>query len=1170
MKSLTLLCCALMAAFVATAGAQTRTTPQTPTYVENRGQWNSEARYLFRTGGIDLWLTNTGIVYDLHTDRTDASATVRTGYVTRMTFKGASKDAVARAAEAVPGTINFLTGNDPSKWVTGVRAFRQMAIPNLYNGINALMYIDGANPRYDLVVEAGADPSQIRIEMEGAAHPVINRAGELVYSTPMGDIRQSNLKVYQLSGGVMRTIESSFKLNSDGTVGFKLGSYDRTRTLVIDPIIYSTYIASADMETPYDIAVDGDGNTYLTGMTASTTYPVTVGAYKETYQGGSRDAIITKLDADGSALVYSTYLGGSGQDIAFGIAIDNQNDVYVTGTTTSPNFPTTAGAYQTTPATGTGVLNSFITKLNATGSALVFSTYVQDVSAADIVVGSDGSSYITGSAASTLATTTGARQETHGGGASDAFVLKLNSTGAARDWATFLGGRGVDRGSAITLGKSGGIYITGITDNSDGFPTSQNAYQGTLKGDHDAFVSKLTADGTTLDYSTLIGGSSYDMASSISVDASGSAYITGTTKSENFPTSANAFQTTHGGSDQTHQVGDAFVTKLKADGSGFAYSTLIGGVDGDAGQGIFVDTKGYAYVAGYTGSTNFPTTTGAYTDEYVGAGDAFYVKVNDLGTGLLYSTFLGGTGSDTAMAMTVDKTGNIYLTGQTQSTDFPKTDAAFDTTAAAKKDIFVTKFPGVLVTSPNGEEVWCAGSTQMITWATSGIPSFDVYISSDSGRTYNLLAAGVNGTSYQWPIPPTQVAGMQYQIQIRESGSQFVDFGDTTFTINSLPQIVQQPGSTTRPAGGSATFTAAASSQPTPDAQWQVSTDGGQTWADLTNETKQTLTLNNVQPTQSGNSYRAVFTNSCGSATSQPAVLTVVTVTVLTPNGGQSFCSGTTQTISWSLAGFTGASNFSISISSDGGQTWGSLVANLLTNSYEWNIPTSQTPSTQYRVRVTLQSGGVFDVSDSNFTINGRANVTRNPENFSGEKGVSATFTSEASGLPEPALQWQVSTNNGQTWTNINGGSRVLSEGRITTKLTVANIDRADSGKLYRTVFSNDCGNDTTNSARLAVFSDNPTGVDDPTSTTSSLSLAVTPNPTTDRAEFHLRLPRAGEARLIVTDINGRQVRELSKGSLPEGETVITLDGTSLPSGTYACTLLFNGERRTVKLSIMH
>jgi hypothetical protein len=792
------------------------------------------------------------------------------------------------------------------------------------------------------------------------------------------------------------------------------------------------------------------------------------------------------------------------------------------------------------------------------------------VSTADIAVGSDGSSYITGSAASALSTTTGAYQQNHGGGSSDAFVLKLNSSGAARDWATFFGGRGADRGTAITLGPSGGIFVAGMTDNGDGFPLSQNAYQGTFKGDRDAFVAKLATDGATIDYSTLVGGSDYDVATSVAVDASGSAYITGTTKSQNFPTSSNAFQTTHGGSDQTHQVGDAFVTKVSADGTGLTYSTLIGGADGDAGQSIFVDSKGYAYIAGYTGSTNFPTTTGAYTDEYVGAGDAFYTKVNDIGTKLLYSTFLGGTGSDTAMAMTVDKVGNIYLTGQTQSTDFPKTDDAFDTSAAAKKDIFVTKFPGILVTAPNGQETWCAGSTQMITWETSGIPSFDIYISSDSGRTYNLLAAGVNTNSYQWPIPPTQAAGVQYQIQIRESGSQFVDFGDTTFTINSLPQVVQQPGSTARPAGGSATFSSSATSQPAPAAQWEVSTDGGQTWTELTGETKQTLTLNNVQSSQSGNLYRAVFTNSCGSATSQPAMLTVVTVTVLTPNGGQEFCSGTTQTVSWTLEGFTGAPNFSISYSSDGGKTWSSVASNLLANTYDWKIPTTQTPSTEYRIRVTLQSGGVFDISDSNFTINGRANVTRNPDSFSGEKGVSASFTSEASGLPEPVLQWQVSTNNGQTWTNINGGTRILSEGRIQTQLTVANIDRADSGKLYRTVFSNDCGNDTTTAARLTVFSDNPTGVDDPTGTTSALSLAVTPNPTADRAEFHLRLPRAGNARLIVTDINGRLVREVSSGALPEGETTITFDGSSLPSGAYAATLIFNGTRRTVKLSIVH
>ncbi len=1178
MKSSTLLSCMLLlAAFAAaeahaegsTAPAAERTAAMgsaalnSLSYVENRGQWDREARFLVKGSGLDLWITNSGITYDLHKEQ--GALSERNGHVVRMSFVGASRAARATATTPMAGTVGYYLNG---RAVEGVRRYNGVRIANLYPGIDAVMYLDNGSPRYDFILAPGADPSRIRMKVEGAGGVSVD-GGELVYETSVGQIRQGGLFAYQgTSAG--RSVDCSFRKNADGTIGFNVGRYDRSKPLVIDPLVYSTLIATAEMETPYDIAVDMSGNVYITGMTQSTTFPATTGAYKTAYQGGSRDAFVAKLDPTGSRLLWATFLGGSGQDIAYAIAVSAQNEVYVTGTTTSPNFPTSPNAYQTTLAASGG--NSFVTKLDSNGAAILYSTYIQSVAAIDIEADTDGKAYVTGSATSGFTATTGAMQTVHGGGNADAFVLKVNVSGTGLDWATLIGGRGSDRGTSLTVGTAGAVYVTGTTDNAAGFPISANAFQNTVKGNLDIFVVKLGVTGAGYTYSTLLGGSLYDISNDIAIDGEGNAYLTGTTKSLNFPLSANPVQDIHAGSDDGANFGDVFVTKLNTTGTNIVYSTYLGGGTGDGAYSIAVDVKGQAYIAGFTGSPTFPTA-GAETDivqqEYSDSGDAFYAKFTADGSDLLYATLLGGEGPDTATAIALDQFGGVYIAGHTRSLDFPTTEGAYGVDPGDKKDIFVAKLPGIQIGAPNGGEVWCAGGTHLITWATSGIPSVDIYISSDSGRSYNLLAAGVNGGSYLWPVPQTQAPGTKYRIRIQENGSNFRDLGDTTFTIQSFPAVLQSPSNTTQPAGGIATFTAGASGTPAAEVIWQVSADTGKTWTVIPNETGTTLRVRNLTAGQSGNLYRAIFTNACGSVESDAAMLTVVAVTVTEPIKGTRFCAGSTLTVRWDVSGFTGTPSYSISYSADSGTTWSPIVSNIVTNSYDWKIPTNIVPSTKYRIRVTLSSGGVIDITDSTFTVNARANVMADPDDVSAESGMTVRFTSRASGLPEPTVQWQVSTNNGQSWTNVAGGTRALVDGGIESGYSVTNVGRADSGSLYRTIYTNECGSDTTLAARVSVFSDNPTGVDDPTGAGASLSMSITPNPSRGNAELRFTLPRSGAVRVVMTDMTGRLVRELVDRSMTEGEQIVRIDGSSLPNGTYACTLFFNGLQRTVNVVIV-
>ena len=538
----------------------------------NRGQTDPQVKFLSRGPHHTLFLTSDEAVMvftkpELSAKNTPAEVKPAkreraTQAVLRIRFVGANPKTRVQGQEELPGKANYFIGNAPTKWRTKVPTYAKVRYDDLYPGVDLIYYGTQRQLEYDVVVRPGADPNRIIFGIQGADDLEVDAQGDLVLHTAAGQIRQHKPFVYQVVDGVRKEIPGGYVLRDTHQVGFRVTAYDPSLPLIIDPLlVYSTYLGGANNDNASAVAVDAAGNAYVTGITASATnFPTTAGAFQTTLGGGS-DAFVTKLNPTGTALIYSTFLGGSDFDTGVGIAVDASGNAYVTGSTASTNFPTTAGAFQTTLAGpgGGSLTDAFVTKLNPTGTALVYSTYLggRDFdNGEEVAVDAAGNAYVTGRTSSTDFPTTVAAFQTTSAGGGDAFVTKLNSTGSALVYSTFLGGaESSDGGFGIAVDALGNAYVTGLTNSTD-FPTTAGAFQTTIGSTQSAFVTKLNPTGSALVYSSYLGGSSLDQGSGIAVDARANAYVTGVTLSTDFPTTADAFQTTLGGST------DAFVAKL--------------------------------------------------------------------------------------------------------------------------------------------------------------------------------------------------------------------------------------------------------------------------------------------------------------------------------------------------------------------------------------------------------------------------------------------------------------------------------------------------------------------------------------------------------------------------------------------------------------------------------
>ncbi|MGI8656427.1 MAG: SBBP repeat-containing protein [Pyrinomonadaceae bacterium] len=641
----------------------------------NRGQSNAAVKFLARGAGYNLFLTPTETVLALHKNGSrkegnsqrnkelnNSSAAFHaprpaSQTTLRMKLMNANPQARVTGLEELPGKINYLTGNDPQRWQTNIAAYRQVKYENVYAGVDMIYYGNHNQLEYDFIVAPGADPKAIRLDFAGADEIKIGATGDLILRTGKDEIRQRKPVLYQESNsGARREVAGCYVLNSKREVGFAIGAYDATKPLVIDPVlVYATYLGNGGLNQSgtSGIAVDSAGDAYVTGFTASPDFPTTPGAFQRTVNNrfGSREIFVTKLNADGSGFVYSTFLDGSGGDNSSGIAVDSAGNAYVVGSTGSSDFPT-RNAFQPALRSFT---NAFVAKLNATGSDLLYSTYLGGSSSRDfglsIAIDSSANAYIAGNTnSSDFPTTPGAFRRTislRNSDDNDSFVAKINtnaSGAASLVYSTYFDIKS-PYNVHVAVDSSGNSYVTG-----------------------DALVKKLNPTGSALVYSFVLPdtGTNFFLGThttAIAVDSASQAYVTGFSDSPGLQT-VNGFQTSYGGG-----LSNAFVMKLNAAGTGLLYSTYLGGSRYDVGGSLAADSSGNAYVTGATASSDFPTKDALQGNKHGGGNDtdAFVTKINTNSSGansLAYSTYYGALNYDEGgTGIAVDAAGSAYVTG---------------------------------------------------------------------------------------------------------------------------------------------------------------------------------------------------------------------------------------------------------------------------------------------------------------------------------------------------------------------------------------------------------------------------------------------------------------------------------------------------------------------------
>jgi hypothetical protein len=663
-------------------------------FIENRGQAEKKVKYYQSGPTARLWFTEREIALAVEPQK-----------AVRLQPVGMSPGVALAAVRPQAGKLNFFTGNDPTKWLRGIPTYGEVVYREAYPGTDLRFYGSGSRLEYDVILKPGADPAHVRFRCQGVEALRVRADGSLSLRMPGGqELVQAQPLVYQEIDGRQVARKGAYQVaqhQGEWFYGFQVGPYDRNYSLVIDPVLqYSSYLGGSNDDEVRGLAADTAGNIYLTGRTASTNFPPLSSGLS-----GSDDCFVTKVDAMGT-LVYSTYLGGSVNDSLYdneggnAIAVDAAGNAYVTGYTWCTDFPM-VNPFQGANA---GDYDAFVARLDPAG-ILVFSSYLggrtmdiggrvyddSDPSRGGNAVTVDGSGnmYVVGYTDSGQFPVTAGVYQTRMKGSDDAFVAKISPAGTLV-YCTFLGGSENDATSyneganAVAVDASGNAYVTGYTWSTD-FPATANAYQGVNNGEYDGFVAKLNPSGTSLLYSSYLGGTLSEESYGIAVDQAGNIYVGGRTESADFP-SLNGYQNALSGSD------DAFAVKFKADGS-LVWSTFLGGSDNfpdyfnEGGTAIALDRQGNVYLAGYSWCADFPTLSPVQAGNQ-GSYDAFVARISPNGDNLSWSTLLGGANLDLASAVAVDGRGTVYVGGFTMSGNFP-VKSAFQITLKGNRDGFV-------------------------------------------------------------------------------------------------------------------------------------------------------------------------------------------------------------------------------------------------------------------------------------------------------------------------------------------------------------------------------------------------------------------------------------------------------------------------------------------------
>ena len=713
-------------------------------FIINAGQTDAAVACYASTLAGTVFVTRDGrIVYSLPGKtaaregpraRRPAAAAVTAGWSLTEAPVDAIREARPVAQKRARTRVSYFLGSDSSAWKRGLETYEETSLGQVWQGVTVSLRAHGKNVEKVFTVQPGGDPSRIRMLVAGARSLATDRTGNLIASTAIGDVTWTRPSAFQELNGARRAISVSYEIRGD-TYGFRLGGYDPDLPLVIDPLLQATYLGGSGSELGNALAIHPTtGDVYVAGYTASTNFPGTAGGARSA-NGGGNDAFVARLTADLKTLTQATYIGGSGDDLAYAMAIDPATgDVYVGGATTSTNLPGTSGGARS--ASG-GSSDGFIVRLTADLKTLTQATYLGG-SGHEILLAlgvQSGSVYATGwTDSANFPGTAGGMQTAFDGGFFDAFVACLTADLKTLTQATYLGTSGDDQAYALALDPtSGAVYVAGYTSSTN--------FNG---GSTDAFVALLTGDLKTLIRAALVGGNGDERAYALAIHpTSGDIYVAGTTTSTNFPGAAGGARSTNGGGN------DAFVARLTADLTALIQATYLGGSGNEIAQALAISTSGDVYVSGSTASTNLPGTAKGAQAANGGGNDAFAAHLTADLTKLTQATYLGGGGSDAASALAIHPTsGDIYVAGITTSTNFPGTVGGARAASGGGNDAFVARLTADLLFATSPEAFYTLTPCRIVDTRTAAGPYGGPAIAAGANRAFVLAGqCGIPATA---------------------------------------------------------------------------------------------------------------------------------------------------------------------------------------------------------------------------------------------------------------------------------------------------------------------------------------------------------------------------------------------------------------------------------------
>jgi len=777
-----------------------------PSYIKNIGQWDKQIQYLARTPNMDVWVTDKGIVYDAYSYNKKGNTVVRKGTVLSMDFNS-STTVVTSCEEPNSSVFHFYKGKE-SNWKENVPSYNKVLLHEVYKGIDAVLLFDEAKPRYDFVIKPGANPKDIKFTFSGEVLQTYDKDHEVQINTILGSLVNSKLLAYQIVDGKKVTIPCYFDatMTTNGVeMSFDVGHYDNTKNLVIDPVVYFSFLGTAGSDEVKSMKIASDGSVIVAGWTSSGTFPTTTGSYQETSNSGDTEAFITRLNPTMSSIIYSTYLGGSGADTINKIVLDVDNNIYTVGTTSSGDFPTSAVAFN---KTFRGQSDVFVTKLNFDGT-LRFSTLYGGSGVEyglSIAINANNEPIITGGTYSTnLQTTAVSLDDTYNGGG-DGFVARFDANAATLVSSSYLGVGGstpqspsdFDCGYDIAVSPNGTIHIVGET-RSGSFPsmppTSMNPtftpFDRTYNGGSDAFILKLQAQGGSYVYSTYFGANGDDRGVAVTVTSDNLAVVLGTT------TSTTSFGAVPAGLQTTKSGGtDFFIAEFNIQVKPNTF-TYFGSNGDEIGTTIRLDpVNGDVFIAGSTNSNGISIIGTDFQPSNSGGTDGFIAQFNTALNELKYSTFIGGTGFDRINEFEINNISDVYYCGISSGNNVPKSSMwpSYQSTFNGGSDGIVGKFTknSITLSSPADGATVCPGQNVLVQWSSTYPTNtqFTVELSVDNAP-FVQTGNPVTVTQLTYTVPPNTPSTTKLRLRVRHASGVIATSGE--LNVGSVPNITSQP-----------------------------------------------------------------------------------------------------------------------------------------------------------------------------------------------------------------------------------------------------------------------------------------------------------------------------------------------------------------------------------------